>query len=182
VDEIADLPELRAGVGRLRQMGYREVVLVGHSAGGLVARRLVEDYPDAGVTKVVQVCAPNGGSGWARLQAVRRNQKPFVQSLTKEDRHRALRGRLDVGLPDGVEFVCLVGTMALTGDGVVSCRSQWTADLQEQGVPAVALAVDHLSVVRTALGAARVAELVRAPQPRWSQAQVAAARKALLHE
>jgi pimeloyl-ACP methyl ester carboxylesterase len=179
VDEIADLPELRDGVGRLRQMGYREVVLVGYSAGGLVARRLVEDYPDAGVTKVVQVCAPNGGSGWAKLQAVRKNQKPFLKSLTKEDRRRALKARLDVALPDDVEFVCVVGTVALTGDGVVSCRSQWTPDLQEQGVPVVTLALDHLSVVRTAAGAARIAELVRTPQPRWSQDQVAAARKAL---
>src|SRR5439155_26364262 len=74
VDDVADHPALWGGLLRLKKMGYRELVLVGHSAGGLVARRLVEEYPDAGATKVVQVCAPNGGSGWAMLQAVRKNQ------------------------------------------------------------------------------------------------------------
>src|SRR5262249_36988219 len=49
-------------VKKVKAQGYKEVVLVGHSAGGLIARQLVEDHPDAGVTKVVQVCAPNLGS------------------------------------------------------------------------------------------------------------------------
>jgi pimeloyl-ACP methyl ester carboxylesterase len=182
VDEIADLPDLRDGVRRLRGLGYPEVVLVGFSAGGLVARRLVEDHPGAGVTKVVQVCSPNGGSGWARLQAVRRNQRPFLQSLTKEERNQVLRSRLDVRLPDAVEFVCLVGTRAVTGDGVVSRRSQWTEDLQEQGVPAVAVPVDHLSAVRSASTVETIAELVRTPQPRWTPAQVLSARKAVLRD
>jgi pimeloyl-ACP methyl ester carboxylesterase len=182
VDEVADHPALWGGLLRLRAMGYRDVVLVGHSAGGVIARRVAEDYPDAGVTKVVQVCTPNAGSGWAMLQGVRKNQKPFLQSLTKDERHRELRARLDVSIPDDVEFVCVVGSGALTGDGVVSSRSQWTPDLQAQGVPAVAVATDHLSVVRSSSGAEKIAELVRTPQPRWSQARVTAARKAILGE
>lgn len=182
VDEIADHHSLWGGLLRLREMGYREVVLVGHSAGGVIARRLVEDYPDAGVTKVVQVCTPNAGSGWATLQGVRTNQRPFLRSLTKEERRRELRSRLDVSIPDDVQFVCVVGTGAWAGDGVVSSRSQWTADLQAQGVPAVTVATDHLSVVRSSSGAEKIAELVRTPQPRWSQAQVTAARKAILGE
>ncbi len=182
VDEIADHHALWGGLLRLRDLGYRDVVLVGYSAGGVIARRVVEDYPDAGVTKVVQVCAPNAGSGWAKLNAVRKNQKAFLQSLTKEQRRRELRSRLDVTVPDAVEFVCVVGTGALSGDGVVSSRSQWSPDLQAQGVPAVTVATDHLSMVRSAAGAAVIAELVRTPQPRWSQAKVAAARKAILGE
>jgi pimeloyl-ACP methyl ester carboxylesterase len=182
VDEIAGHPALWGGTLRLREMGYREVVAVGYSAGGVIARRLVEDYPDAGVTKVVQVCAPNAGSGWAKLSAVRKSQKPFLESLTKEERRRELRSRLDVSIPDGVEFVCVVGTGAWTGDGVVSSRSQWSPDLQAQGIPAVAVPTDHLSMVRSAAGDEAIAELVRTPQPRWSPARVAAVRKALLGE
>jgi pimeloyl-ACP methyl ester carboxylesterase len=180
VDGVAEAPELVAGVQRLRRMGYVEVVLVGFSAGGLVARRLVEDHPDVGVTKVVQVCSPNGGSGWARLEAVRASQRSFLRSLTKEDRQHAARARLDVRIPENVDFVCVVWAGAWLGDGVVSCRSQWTADLQEQGIPAVKLFTDHLSAVRTWVGAEKIADLVRMRQPRWTQTQVAAARKAIL--
>jgi pimeloyl-ACP methyl ester carboxylesterase len=182
VDDIADHTALRDGLRRLRAMGYRDVVLVGYSAGGVIARRVAEDYPDAGVTKVVQVSAPNAGSGWANLKAVRSNQKPFLHSLTKEERRRELRSRLDVSIPDDIEFVCVVGTRGLSGDGVVSLRSQWSPDLQAQGVPAVTVAVDHLSMVRSSAGADAVAAAVRAPQPRWSQSRVAQARRAILGE
>jgi hypothetical protein len=182
VDEIGGHPALWGGTLRLREMGYREVVAVGYSAGGVIARRLVEDYPDAGVTKVVQVCTPNAGSGWAKLNAVRKNQKPFLESLTKEERRRELKSRLDVTIPDNVEFVCVVGTGAWLGDGVVSSRSQWTPDLQAQGVPAVTVSTDHLSAVRSSVGDETIADLVRTPQPRWSQTRVAAARKAILGE
>ncbi len=180
VDEIAEHPALRAGLRQLRTMGYREIVAVGYSAGGLIARRLVEEFPDVGVTKVVQVCAPNAGSGWAKLKAVRKNQQPFLESLTKEERRREMQARLDVFIPDGVEFVCVVGTGAWTGDGVVSSRSQWPPDLQAQGIPAVKVATDHLSMVRGSAGDETIAAVVRTSQPRWSQAQVAAARKIIL--
>jgi pimeloyl-ACP methyl ester carboxylesterase len=182
VDNIADHHALWGGVLKLKEMGYRDVVLVGYSAGGVIARRVVEDYPDAGVTKVVQVCAPNAGSGWAKLNAVRDNQKAFLKSLTKEQRRSELRSRLDVSIPDSIEFVCIVGTRGLAGDGVVSLRSQWTPDLQAQGIPAVTVATDHLATVRTTTGADTIAELVRTPQPRWSQTKVGAARKAILGE
>jgi pimeloyl-ACP methyl ester carboxylesterase len=182
VDDIAAHPALAGGLARLREMGYREVVVVGYSAGGVIARQVVEDYPEVGVTKVVQVCAPNAGSGWAKLSAVRKNQKPFLLSLTKEERRRELRSRLDVTIPEAVQFVCVVGTGGLSGDGVVSCRSQWSPDLQAQGIPAVTVSTDHLSMVRTSGGAERIAELVRTPQPRWSQRKVAEARKAIFGE
>jgi len=81
-----------------------------------------------------------------------------------------------------VEFVCVVGTGVWVGDGVVSSHSQWTPDLQAQGVPAVPVPTDHLSAVRSSVGDETIAELVRTPQPRWSQARVAAARKAILGE
>jgi len=67
----------------------------------------------------------------------------------------------------------------LKGDGVVSLHSQWTPDLQQQGIPAVALPTDHLAVVRSAAGADKIAALVAHPQPRWSPAKVAQFRRFL---
>jgi pimeloyl-ACP methyl ester carboxylesterase len=180
-DAIAGRSNLPDCVRLLRSMGYREVVLLGHSAGGLIARALVEDCPDAGVTKVIQVCAPNGGSGWAMLQAVRANQVEFLNSLTKGARQRAVTERGDRAIPPGVEFVCVVGTgTLLAGDGLVLCRCQWSEDLQRQGVPAVTLPATHWTAVRAAKGVELAARLVREPQPRWDASQIQAARKRVL--
>src|SRR5262245_18716451 len=83
LEEVAGHSALAENVAELRKMGYRDIVLLGHSAGGVVAREFVEDHPAAGVTRVIQVCAPNGGSNWARLPGtVRRNQLTFLRSLT----------------------------------------------------------------------------------------------------
>src|SRR5262245_43551463 len=88
LDDIAKLPVLADSVRRLQKMEYREIIFVGYSAGGLIARQYVEDAPNGGgVTKVIQVCPPNGGSSWTVLSSgVRQAQEPFVRSLTKEAR------------------------------------------------------------------------------------------------
>src|SRR5438445_9632385 len=62
LDEIPHSPGFRQAVAELRTAGYREIVLLGHSAGGVICRLFVENYPDAGVTKVIQTSAPNTGS------------------------------------------------------------------------------------------------------------------------
>jgi pimeloyl-ACP methyl ester carboxylesterase len=178
-EAVAEAAVLAAGVRRLRQMGYRDVVLVGHSAGGLIARQFVEDHPDSGVTKVIQVCAPNGGSSWALFQAVRANQVEFLESLTKATRQRSLQERAGKKVPPGVQFACLVGTGTWAGDGLVLCRCQWTEDLQEQGIPAYPLAVTHWLAVRSRRGADLLARLAREPQPRWDADRVATVRRAL---
>jgi pimeloyl-ACP methyl ester carboxylesterase len=181
VEVVAPRSTLRADVRALRALGYREVVLVGHSAGGLVARQLVEDFPDVGVTKVIQVCCPNGGSSWGRWRvAVRETQEVFLVSLTKEAREEALRQRRDTRIPAGVQFVCVVGTGSGVGDGVVLRSRQWTEDLQEQGVPAVPLKVVHPTAMRSAKSASVLADLVRRPVPRWDRDRVAAERKKVL--
>jgi pimeloyl-ACP methyl ester carboxylesterase len=183
----ATLPDVieRSGLGedvaRLRQLGYSKIALVGHSAGGLIARQFVEDHPAVGVTKVIQVCTPNGGCFSATLK-VPHSQEAFVRSLTVKGREKALKERAGVRVPEGVQFVCFVGQGAhnLGGDGVVSCRCQWTPDLQKQGVPAVALPVGHREAVRSVKSAGALAELVRKEQPRWRAERVQAARKAIL--
>lgn len=43
------------------------VILVGHSAGGIVSRLFMVRNPQAGVTGLVTIASPNLGSGWAEL-------------------------------------------------------------------------------------------------------------------
>jgi triacylglycerol esterase/lipase EstA (alpha/beta hydrolase family) len=184
VGDVSGTPELAAGVGQLRALGYEQIVLVGYSAGAIISREFVEDEPDAGgVTKVIQVCPPNGGSAWAGFSAaVRKSQGVFVQSLAKEARQAALAAREGRVIPPAVEFVCLVGSLGAVGDGLVRRDCQWTPDLQQQGVPAVLVRVAHPGAMLTTRVVNQIAELVREPQPRWSPAQVEVARKKILGE
>jgi pimeloyl-ACP methyl ester carboxylesterase len=182
VQEIADLPALGECVQILRQAGYTEIVLVGFSAGGLVARQFVEDNPGAGVKRVVQICAPNEGSGLANFKAgVGPAQREFLQSLTSQARARALQERQGKKIPADVEFVCVVGTGLILGDGFVSNRSQWPEDLQVQGVPAVILETEHWEALRSERASQLIARLVGQSQLRWDAAQVAAMKRRLWH-
>lgn len=180
--EIAELPILEHYLSRVHRLGYAEIVLVGHSAGGLIARQFVEDHPDAGVTKVIQVCPPNAGCSLAAIENVHRNQKAFLGSLTREGRQQVLAKRRDRKVPQHVEFICVVGCGAGSSDGVVACECQWPPDLREQCIPAIRLPTAHFLAMRTAASVRTIAELVRQPQSRWDPAKVAAMRKELLQE
>jgi pimeloyl-ACP methyl ester carboxylesterase len=179
-DDIAECPQLEKQLRKLRQAGYREIVLIGHSAGGVIARQFVEDHPDWGVTKVIQVCAPNAGSGWAKWQTVRANQIDFLDSLTKPARRRSLSQRAGKEIPPNIEFSCIVGTGTVVGDGLVSNRSQYPPDLQKQGIPAYPFNSTHWMVLRSHKGVELVARLVREHQPRWDDKQVEAVRRRLI--
>lgn len=52
---------------RLRLPKGTPLHLVGHSLGGVLAVRLKSERPDLGICRVVQLGAPNRGSGMARL-------------------------------------------------------------------------------------------------------------------
>jgi pimeloyl-ACP methyl ester carboxylesterase len=173
IEKIAGHKALADGIANLRKMGYTEIVLLGHSAGGLVAREFVEDHPGAGVTKVVQVCTPNGGCAYAEIKLVPKNHRAFLFSLGKAGREKCLRQRADKRIPASVQFVCII----TAEDYVVPCKCQWTSDLQEQGVPAVRIDLGHRQVMRDTRAAKTLAEIIRQRQPRWSVTDVAAARK-----
>lgn len=179
--DIAGVPALGDAIRRLRSAGYTEIVLLGHSAGGLIARQFVEDHPDAGVTKVIQVCSPNSGAGLGSLyRSVRQDQEPFIQSMTKTACREFWQSRTDKKVPAAVQFVCVVavaGDIGKAGDGVVSDESQWPEDLQQQGVAAVRLRTTHFTAVRSRRVAERLAELVREPQPRVDAKRIAVLRK-----
>ncbi|MBI2809179.1 MAG: hypothetical protein HYX68_29710 [Planctomycetes bacterium] len=181
LEQIVATSSLRRNIAALRQLGYSEIVLFGHSAGGLIARHFVEDNPDAGVTRVIQVCAPNGGSPLAKL-TVSKAQKVFLQCLSIEHRRRCLELRSFKRVPDKVEFVCVVARSKKTaeGDGVVKCDAQWTADLRQQGIPAVPVVASHLLIVRDKKLAEQLAPLVCERQPRWSLERVEKAKKQIL--
>jgi hypothetical protein len=208
IERIAESPGLADNIRRLKELGYREIVLVGHSAGGLIARHFVEDRPDAGVTRVVQVCTPNAGTIWGRFRlGVREPQEKYLASLSKRGRNACLAQRAGKGIPKGVEFVCVVGQAplpervtfslelphkkqativlrldGLRGDGLVSAGSQWPHDLQEQGIPAHPLRTTHFTVMQSRAAAQVLADLVREKQPRWDAARIEKARRTILGE
>jgi pimeloyl-ACP methyl ester carboxylesterase len=179
VDEIAAAASLGDGVRRLTDLGYSRIVLVGHSAGGLVARQFVEDQPNSGVTKVIQVSSPNAGCTLAEIceGPVPRTQEAFLKSLTKDARREYSKRRAGKSIPPHVQFVsvvCRAGTQTgrlaefnVAGDLVLGCETQWPADLQEQGIPAVELRTNHEWVMRGRREAEIIATLISKDQKRW---------------
>jgi hypothetical protein len=200
LDAIAQAPELTRELRRLKEAGYGDIVLVGHSAGGVLARLLVEDHPDLGVTKVVQVAAPNAGSSLAAVAwSVREEQEPFVRSLSHEARSKALEQRAGKRIPEKVALVCLVCQCEVSGaafktreveaevnfkrgDGVVSSVRQWSADLQAQGIPFQVLPHAHFTAMSSPGTAETLLRLIRETPPRWNEAETEAARMKLFGE
>lgn len=178
LESIARAPGLEQAVNKLRFLGYREIVLVGHSAGGVLARLFVEDHPHSGVTRVLQVSAPNLGSTWAQTEiGVRKPQEKFIQSLTPAYRRASTQARWDRSIPRDVQFVSVVVGGGALGDGLVSVVSQWPEELRVQGVPMFHLPGAHFTVMHSRKMAGVLAELARTEQPRWSPQQVEKARQ-----
>ena len=183
IDAIVTQSKLSREIAELRKRGYTEIVLVGHSAGGLIARQFVEDNPDAGVSRVVQVCAPNGGSPLATLK-VAKSQRVFLDCLSQEGRKESLNKRANKVIPAKVQFVCVVGRGdgTTSTDGVVPCVNQWTPDLQKQGIPAVGILSNHHQIVRDPDATAALARIIRGTHTRWTAEQTATGRKVLFGE
>lgn len=183
VDTVPHTPGMREAVARLRQAGYRELVLIGHSAGGVIVRLFAENYPDSGITKVIQTAAPNAGSDLATIKAgYHKVQAPFIQSLAPAPRMEASRTAKKLISPR-IEFVSVVCKIKrVETDGLVNILSQWPADLQSQGLPAALLGVPHWDAPRVEAGAKRIAELARERLTRWTPEQVEVARRILFRE
>jgi pimeloyl-ACP methyl ester carboxylesterase len=176
VEKIAADARWLLCIASIHALGYQEIILVGHSAGGIIARELVEDHPQCGCTKVVQVCAPNGGSAWAEFYpGVVKGQTLFVRSLTSGEREQAREHRANRQIPTDVEFVCLVGS----GEFLVTHACQWPLDLQAQGIPARLVDTAHPLAVRSATGVGEIVHAVRDRVSRWNKSEVAEARKLL---
>jgi hypothetical protein len=181
VDTVALSSGLRNGVAALKKAGYKEIALVGHSAGGIIARRFVELYPDAGVTKLVTVAAPFLGSGWARLPnfTLPKTQVAFIQSLLPEIREAVTKERVCT-IADGVEVCCVVCKLPrLDNDTVVGLKSQWPEELQKQGVAAVLVGCNHFEAMTCDKGVKALQELLKGRVVRWKDDEVTKARTAL---
>lgn len=183
VDVVPQLPGLRDAVVLLRKAGYKDIVLIGHSAGGLIARQFVEQYPDSGVTKVIAVGSPFAGSEVAKIKVgYPKVQAPFVRSLTPEARIAAMKMNTHP-LGQQVEFACVVCKLKrVESDGLVFIRSQWPDDLQRLGVPAVLATVSHVDAMHHAETTKIIAKVAREKLARWAPAEVEKARTILFGE
>lgn len=183
LDEVADSVGMRDSVTRLHKAGYKEIVLIGHSAGGVIARQFVERYPDAGVTKVIAVAAPFAGADAATFKVgYPKAQAPFVQSLTPEARAEAMKTNKHA-LGKDVQIVCVVCKLKhVETDGLVGTTSQWPDDLQRLGVPIVHSPTTHFTIMYTPSAVKTITELAREKLTRWSPEEVEKARKILLGE
>lgn len=172
VDDILGRGKLVQGINNLKKAGYKEITVIGHSAGGLIARQLAEDYPNIGITRVIQICAPNEGSDWAKYAIVRKTQEAFVRSLSREARLQCRKKRQGKTIPKDIDFVCVVANGAGVGDGLVKCQSQWTTDLQQQGIPICVLKTTHWRAMRSQDSIKEIVRHVLKDHPRWSAKQV----------
>jgi hypothetical protein len=180
LDAVALSPGLRATVADVKKAGYAEIVLIGHSAGGVIARLFVENHPDAGVTKLITVASPHAGSDLANLKVgYPRVQAPFVQSLTKEARAEASAGKL----PEKLEVAAVACKLKrLDTDGLVNLKSQWPEDWRAAGVPVVLKEVNHWDAMLVPESVKAIGELAREKLARWNADEVETARKLLYGE
>jgi pimeloyl-ACP methyl ester carboxylesterase len=181
LDAVVHAPGLRDAVGRLRKAGYAEIVLLGHSAGGVVARHFTAAYPEAGVTKVIAVASPHAGAEAAKVPVgFPRAQAPFIQSLAPDVR-AAARGPAEPRPPDKLQMACVVCKLRrLDGDGLVNLASQWPEECRACGVPAVLVAVSHWDAMLNPAGTKVIAELARERLARWTPEEVEKTRRVLL--
>lgn len=110
--------------------GWPTIHLVGHSLGGLLARRMAEARPDLPIGRVVQLGSPNAGTGLARTLAGYRPARwvlgPVLTEIAAIPRHVTIRA--EVGALAGTRHWRwlneLVGPDG-PSDGVVPLRSAW---------------------------------------------------------
>lgn len=180
LDAVAQSPGLRDSVSNLQKAGYKEIVLVGHSAGGVIARLFVETYPDSGVTKVITVAAPHTGSDLAHLKGgYPKVQATFVQSLSPESRIQAAPRKIE----DKIEMACIVCKLKrVEGDGLVNLNSQWPEECRKMGIPAVLVQGSHFEAMSGQAGVKAIGELAREKLTRWSPEEVDKGRKVLFRD
>lgn len=177
LDVVASSPGMRNHIKKLRRAGYKEIVLIGHSAGGLIAREFAERFPDGGVTKVIQVAAPNFGSELATITfGVPKPQALFIRSLAPAPRTAvALESPK---MSEKLEFCCVVCKLwGLPHDTLVNLESQWSKDLQKQGMPATLLAINHFDAMKGPHAVTTISELAREKIVRWNADEVEKGRQ-----
>lgn len=185
VDAVAISTGLHQAVEKLRLAKYEQIVVISHSAGGIIARHYVDLHPNSGIKKVIQVGSPNAGSELANLTVsipkaqsapFIKVQVPFLQSLSKKYRAEVAAKEL----PGDLEFCCVVCKVPrLPGDTMVSLDSQWPAEFQKQGIPATLVSVTHFEAMKAPHSVQTIVELARENLVRWTPEQVEQGRSVL---
>jgi pimeloyl-ACP methyl ester carboxylesterase len=181
VDGVCWSHGLRTAVHDLKEAGYKDIVVIGHSAGGVIVRQFAEQFPESGITKVIIVAAPHAGSPWALIPqfGLTPNQEPFIKSLAPAPRQQQCLKCKPIA--DGLEVCCVVCKLPrFAGDSIVPAASQWPEEFQKQGIPAALVPVNHFEAVRSPEGAAVIAELAREKLTRWTPEQVEQGRRTLM--
>lgn len=122
--------------------GWDRVHLVGHSLGGIVARRIAEAPGNLAIGRVVQIGSPNLGTGVAaRLTGRRlasRGLGPVLAELARIPGRvarleiiGAIAGTAHCGLPRGLHG------LAGPHDGLVTVRSAWAGAAARAAVPVI---------------------------------------------
>ncbi len=101
------------GTAFLRAQGLTDVVLVAHSKGGLIGKRMLIDDTDAAITRLIAIATPFGGSTLANLVPTRtiaafRPDDPTILELAREtavnDRIVSIFPSFDPHIPGGSEL------------------------------------------------------------------------------
>jgi pimeloyl-ACP methyl ester carboxylesterase len=173
VDSITLCRGLRTGINAIEAAQYKEIVLIGHSAGAIIARQFAEFFPEDGITKIICISGPHLGSGWAKLPTftLPKTQVAFINSLLPDVR-TALHKERAIKLPKDLEACCVLSKWNRTDhDTIVNLRSQWPTDLQDQGIPAVLASCNHFDVMTNEAAVKSITELVRGKIVRWKPEQ-----------
>lgn len=101
------------GTAFLRAQGLTDVVLVAHSKGGLIGKRMLIDDTDAAITRLITIATPFAGSTLANLVPTRtiaafRTDDPTILELAREttvnDRIVSIVPSFDPHIPGGSEL------------------------------------------------------------------------------
>lgn len=176
-DTVASSPGMRDQVEKLRKAGYKEIILIGHSAGGLIVRQFVERNPKSGVTKVIEVCAPNTGTELATIGVgLPKTQVPFIKSLAPQ--LRTVGATEPIVIDESIEFCAVICKVrGFSHDTLVSVESQWPRDLQKQGIPAVLIGINHFDAMKGAHSVSAIDQLAREKLVRWTPEQTEKGRQ-----
>jgi pimeloyl-ACP methyl ester carboxylesterase len=169
--------KFRESIAVLNKLGYKDIVLVGHSAGGIIARHFVEMFPDAGVTKLITIATPHLGSGWTNVPSRLwpKSQVPFIESLSEG--YRTVATRNAPPLPKNLEVLSIVCKLPrIDSDTMVGVKSQWPTDFQQQGISAIVVRCNHFEAMKNTEVTKAIQTAARDRIVRWKPEDVEKAR------
>lgn len=84
----------------LKETGHSQVILVGHSMGGIVARAVLAEYGARHIARVITIATPHQGTSWSFIF-------PSTPALQMQSRGAFLAALNDEGRQGPVPFLCL---------------------------------------------------------------------------